>query len=457
MTSDTIAAPITAPGRAGVSVVRVSGAGVRGVIEALCPAPDSILEQPRRVHLVELRDLLSADSDVLDEALLCFFAAPNSFTGEDCAEFHLHGSPFLVRRLLENLRRLSVRMAEPGEFTRRAFENGRIDLPQAEAVADLIAAETESQARAAREQLAGRLSHALSDVGEPLRNLLAEIEAWIDFPDEDIEQPALAQWQRVVDSVRANVSRLIDSYTTGKLLRSGALVALVGLPNAGKSSLLNRLLDEERAIVTDIPGTTRDSIEELLDLRGLLVRLCDTAGIGAAHGAVRAIDPVEALGIERSWKKLESADLVLFLLDPTQELPPQQSLLSEARSRASRLLLLQTKSDLSPARADALAPDLQLSAKTGDGVPALLERLYRELLGEQSAGAQLITTQRHYEALIRARESLTESLAAMQSGQSPEFLALEIRSALGALDEIIGVTQTEDILGRIFSKFCIGK
>lgn len=465
---ETIAAPITAPGQAGVSVVRVSGPACKRALQALCSKSVDVIANPREMTFQSVLDPLSGKrGEVLDHGMVVFFPAPKSFTGEDCAEFHLHGSPYLVRRLLENLNTLGVRSARAGEFSERAFLNGRIDLAQAEAVADLIAAETAAQAKVATEQLAGKLSQAISELGEPLRELLAQIEAFIDFPEEDIEPLSYAAWKRELSKVEQTLNTYIASFETGKLYREGAQVVLSGLPNAGKSSLLNRLVGEDRAIVTPIPGTTRDSIEERITLNGLYVRLWDTAGL--EDEAARKPDTVEKLGIARSWKHAEQADLVLFIFDGTQNFETQLRLFEKIRALKRPLLVVANKADLLGAvsiqdRVDeieaASGSEVRfVSALAGIGISELCDAIVEKLLGDHqaSAGQLLICNARHKDALVSTVEAIKRAKKGIADKVPSEFIALEVRTALNALSEIIGLTHTEDILGRIFSKFCIGK
>jgi len=451
--SDTIAAPITAPGVGAVAVVRISGPKTRAALEALCENGPELLSEPRKMHLSALRDGRSGEN--LDTALAVFFAAPNSYTGEDLAEISVHGSPFILKRLLENLGALDVRGARPGEFTERAYLNGKLDLAQSEAVLDLIHAETEGQARVAREQLEGRLSTAISDLGTPLRDLLAQIEAYIDFPEEDIEPLKYSEWDGVISGIAETLRRYASSYVSGRLYRDGASVVLMGLPNSGKSSLLNALAGDDRAIVTPVAGTTRDSIEERISLDGLLVRLWDTAGI--AKGSA---DKIEQLGIERSWKHARSADLILFLYDLSQPFDQQQELLSELKDLSAPVLFVGNKSDLvpspTPPKELGESSPYFISAKTGLGIEALQKAIVTALVGAKRESV-LVVTERHAKALNKARESLEEARRAIAAAQPPEFVSVSLRASLVALEEIVGVTTTEDILGVIFSKFCIGK
>jgi len=491
---DTIVAPITAPGQAAVSLLRVSGAHVRAIVRALSPLHEKILTSARKLFLSPIHDLTRTGEvpanpiipgspaaspgitpPLLDRGFIVFFEAPHSYTGEDSVEFHLHGSPFLVGRLLESIIHLGARLARPGEFTERAFLNGRMDLSQAEAVADLIAAETQAQAQAAQEQLEGRLSKAISDVGEPLRDLLAEIEAYIDFPEEDLEFLSLNAWKERIGAVLLTIENYLDTFKTGRLYREGASVVIVGLPNAGKSSLLNRMIGEERAIVTALPGTTRDSIEERISLGGLAIRLCDTAGLADSLLEKRSLDEVEKIGIEHSWRRAKTADLILYVLDATKDVAEQTTVFAAVSELRKPILVVASKVDLLPAQTSdefvsntflargllpTTEPPIFLSALTGQGLEKLKEALLQRLIGNQSQTARMsvmITTQRHYDALQNAAHALHDALLTITTHSPPELIAIDLRAALGALNDIIGITSTEDILGRIFSRFCIGK
>jgi tRNA modification GTPase len=464
--SKTIVAQATPSGKGALSILRVSGEGVRPLIQSLCKKGEQVLKEERKqVYTPLLSETgLHSEKTVLDYALACFFPGPNSFTGEDVLELSLHGSSVVVREVLREIYSRGIVPAEAGEFTKRAFLNGKLDLAQAEAVADLISSETEAQARIAKEQLEGKLSNALTLLGEPLRNLLAEIEAYIDFPDEDISPATSKEWERVTDGVLTNIEAYIRSFSKGKVLREGASLALAGIPNAGKSSLMNHLLGEERAIVTDIAGTTRDSIEERLELEGVLFRVWDTAGIvDEADFNEKNIHLPEQLGIKRSWKLIEQADLVLFLFDVENDLMAQRALLSGIEEKNPRCFVLVTKSDLH-SRIDEMLHTVighervfPVSSKTGEGIDILIKEILSNVCGEGDSNEVLISNERHFLVLRDAREILSRTIEAIHLGQPTEYIAFEIRQVLTSLQEIVGVTSTEDILGRIFSKFCIGK
>ena len=446
---ETIAAPITASGQAGVTVIRTSGSLTREILHSLTDSAAEIIENPRELKLARVLD----SRTTLDRALVVYFPGPGSFTGEDCAEFHLHGSPYLRARLLELLAENGVRLAGPGEFTERAFHNGKIDLAQAEAVADLIASETDAQAKAAESQLSGQLSGAIADLGEPLRNLLAEIEAHIDFPDEDIDPESWSGWKSRVDSVKAQLNQYLASYSRGKLVREGARVTLLGVPNAGKSSLLNRILGEERVIVTPVAGTTRDSVEARISIHGVPVSIFDTAGLESEQ---RKAGEIEKLGVEKSWQAASEADLNLFVYDSSQG-EPDRELLSKLENNTAPTILVANKSDLKGPKKESNA--VIVSAHTGSGIESLLKEIAEALSisHKPNSGEVLITSIRHFTCLETSSSRLDSALEGCSSQVPAELVAADIRSALSSLDEIIGVTENEDILGRIFSKFCVGK
>ncbi len=465
---DTIVAPVTPPGKGGVSIVRISGQQTRAAVERFVERSEEVLSQPRRLVFSKIRDR-EVDSE-LDQALCVYFSGAESFTGEHSAEFHLHGSPFLVKRLLDNLTHIEgVRLAEPGEFSKRAFLNGKLDLSQAEAIADLINAETASQARLAREQLNGKLSQAVQELGEPLRDVLAEIEAFIDFPEEDIELKSIEAWTKVIQRVRARIGLFLESFQSGRLQREGLDVAIVGLPNAGKSSLLNQLVGEDRAIVSAIAGTTRDTIEEHISLDGQLIKLWDTAGITPSSDMGHVPDELEKLGVDRSWKRLERADVAVFLLDGGVGFHAQEKLLNQILEEVPQVILVCNKLDLLDVeQIDQWRSFLQeryqretvfVSALERISIGELQERLRNYAAGNSDVekSSVLVSSKRHFDALRDAETTLLGVIQGLQDRLPPELLSIDIRRALSSLEEIVGVTHTEDILGRIFSRFCIGK
>lgn len=447
--ADTIVAVATPPGEGGIGVVRLSGPEAAEILAALF-RPERTADgfESHRLYHGTLVDPKSGEG--IDEVLVVRMQTPRSYTGEDVAEIHSHGSPVVLARVVELACAQGARRARAGEFTERAFLNGKIDLAQAEAVADLIAAKTDSARRQALETLGGRLSNRVRTLAERLRRALAHVEVNVDFTEEDIENPDLSAIATEVSGVRGELESLLASYRKGRLLRDGARVALVGAPNAGKSSLFNALLEEERALVFDEPGTTRDRLEEWCQIEGLPVRLIDTAGLREAAG-------VEGAGVELARRTIAEADLLLLISDGTVPLPEESRAVLD--SGDARVLWVTNKVDLPGVVVDERA--LGVSAKTGAGVPelgrAIIERLSDGGSAGEEAGATL-TRERHREATARAVERLrrAEDLLLAQS-DAPELASVELRGALGELAEIAGETATEELLGLIFGEFCIGK
>lgn len=444
--SDTIYAPATAAGRAAIAVIRVSGPKARQAVLALCGrAP-----RPRKATVRQLRD---AAGRPIDEALVLWFEGPHSYTGEDAAEFHVHGGPAVVSAMLQALSGAGLRLAEPGEFTRRAFENGKLDLAQAEGVADLIDAETEAQRRQALEQLGGRLSHIQARWSGLLLEALALLEAAVDFPDEELPQDVAARARPVLVDLLAEIEVAISDVDRGLRVRDGYRVALIGAPNAGKSTLLNALLDRDAAIVTEIPGTTRDVIEASVVLGGYKVLLADTAGLR------ETADVVEAEGVRRARAWAGSADLRLWLVDGSASEPVE----TPDVLRPGDICVV-TKRDLAPGSAGNAAADaarrggLSLAEVTARG-PAdiawlratLEERVVSALAGAESPAA---TRLRHLDLLREASDRIRDAL---HQDDALELAAEDVRLAARALDRITGRIDPEQVLGRIFSTFCIGK
>ena len=438
---DTIAAIATAAGAAGVGIVRVSGPGCRAIAAAVLGRPP----EPRHAHYLRFRD---GDGEVIDDGLLIHFPAPQSYTGEDVLELQGHGSPLLLARLLRRCLGLGARPARPGEFTERAFLEGRLDLAQAEAVADLISAGSEAAVRAARRSLDGEFSKRVHAVVEGLTALRVWVEAALDFPEEEVDFLAAPELRRRLHDVAADLAALRSAAGRGQRLVDGLHVVIAGAPNAGKSSLLNALAGEDRAIVTDIAGTTRDLLRERVRVDGIELTLVDTAGLREAP------DVVEQEGIRRARAELERADLVLAVLDdqapaPALELPT-----------GIPVLWLHNKADLSGAAAHAErradGEHLWLSARTGEGLDALRHRLREAAgLGEGSEGA-FSARARHVDALARADALLAQAAAQLHHGAG-ELAAEELRRAQDALGEITGTVDADALLGRIFGDFCIGK
>ena len=451
MTPQTIAAVATPFGEGAIALLRVSGPHALAVVDRLTGAgklKPSVFP-PRRQRLVALLDV---NGHPLDEVLLSVHRAPSSYTGEDVVEITCHGGILLTRRVLEALLAAGARAAEPGEFTQRAFLNGRMDLTQAEGVMDLIRAQTDLALRAASEQLAGRLGERIGGLREDLLTLVAHVEAYIDFPEEDIDPETGLSLLARVDAIRALLDALLATAGQGRILREGVRTVIYGAPNVGKSSLLNTLVGHERAIVSETPGTTRDTIEEFINVRGLPLRVIDTAGLRDTA------DPLENAGIARTRQTLANADLTLHVVDGS--LPPSASS-TPVSTAAVATILVCNKSDLGthPAWTVGGNDAVRVSCRTEEGIDALADTIYQRVTGGQVAwnDAAAAINVRHQACLQRARTALEAGRAALANGVSAEFAALDLRAALEAVGEVIGVVDTEEILGRIFSTFCIGK
>ena len=458
---DIIAAIATGHSPTAIGIVRVSGQGCFAccdrVFRAFNGSPFS-QQTPRNMVFGEMLD---AQGRVIDQGLAVRFPGPRSYTGEDSAEFHCHGSPVVLRELLGALFAAGARQAKAGEFTRRAFLNGRLDLTQAEAVIDLIDAETASAARNAAAQLDGGLRRVLEPIQDALLDVTSRFYAVVDYPDEDIEDIRPEQVAQALDSSAAALDRLLATCQRGKVLKSGVRTAIVGRPNAGKSSLLNALAGFDRAIVTDIPGTTRDTVEESVLCGGVLLRLTDTAGIRDTE------DTVEQLGVERSRKALEAADLVLAVVDGS--VPPTEEDLAVLRlaAKAPRWIAVFSKCDLWDTKARSVgvigqvgtpAASVSLSAVTGQGLDRL-EAAVAALFpaGEAPDSGSLLTDQRQEEAARRARDAVRRAKEALDAGLTPDAILTDAEEALDALGELTGRTAKEEIVSRIFSRFCVGK
>ncbi|MDH7515907.1 MAG: tRNA uridine-5-carboxymethylaminomethyl(34) synthesis GTPase MnmE [Bacteroidota bacterium] len=455
---DTIAAIATPPGTAGIAVVRISGS------EALHCAADVFdgRTDPRNApsHTLHHGFVRAADGSRLDEVVLALYRAPHSYTGEDCTEFFCHGGVMVSRAVLDRVLEAGARHALPGEFTRRAFLNGRMDLAQAEAVADLIHAQSAAALRASMRQLDGRLSQPVRGLREQLIRCASLLELGLDFAEEGIEAYSTDEMRHDLDDIRDRIAALLATFDGGRVIREGLKVVITGPPNAGKSSLLNALLGMERAIVTDTPGTTRDYIEEAVRLEGTLVRLVDTAGLRPAA------DEVEREGIARAGEQLREADLICLVVDAADGDTDDRSVASLVRAIASlggkeeRIVVLANKCDLPPRGTLRELDPIAVSARTGEGIPRLVERIAAEARARTAPteGAEtLVTNARHAECLRRAHAALERARRAWHEGLTEECIAADVRSAADAVGEIIGAVTTEDVLNAIFSRFCIGK
>jgi len=455
---DTIAAISTPPGRSGIGIVRLSGPAARAITRMIFrPKTEGADLSPRRATFGEIRD--PETGDLVDEAVVTFFPGPHSYTGEDVVELSCHGSPIVLRRVLDLVLERGARAAGPGEFTLRAFLNGRIDLVQAEAIRDLIEAQTITQARVALRQMQGSLSHRLQPIRHALLEAIVHMETAVEFVEEDVTTESRSSLMARLDGLIAELEALVAQYRTGRVVREGIQIAIVGKPNVGKSSLFNRFLERERAIVTEIPGTTRDMLIETASIEGIPVHLMDTAGLRDAS------DRVEQLGIERSRQAIADADLVLVVLDGSQPLDADDRTVLEATASVPRLIAI-NKCDL-PERLDpesvraleTTAPLCRVSALTGQG----LDQLRRQILEIITSGSAfqpedvILTNARHYRLIVAACERLQQARRALGEGYSEEVALVGLHDALRHLGEITGEVTIEDILNQIFSTFCIGK
>ena len=450
---DVIAAIATGAAPTAIGVVRVSGQGCFDLCAAVfTPALGQSFAalEPRKMTY---GSLLDRQGRCIDRGLAVRFPGPHSYTGEDSAEFHCHGSPVVLREVLSALFAAGARQAGPGEFTKRAFLNGRLDLTEAEAVADLIESETAAAARNAAAQLGGSLRRDFEAVYDRLLDMTSQFYAVVDYPDEDIQDLGPAELAASLRDCAAILDRLLATCDRGRVLKNGVRTAIIGRPNAGKSSLLNALAGYERCLVTDIPGTTRDTVEESVLCGGVRLRLTDTAGI---HDTA---DTVERLGVERSRRALESADLILAVIDgsaaPTAE---DRAVLDLARKSGAPVIVILSKLDLGAAP-DTLADGaaIRLSARTGEGISLLEEAVASLFPAGDGADGAVLTNERQQEAALRARRAISRAAEALESGMTPDAVLTDAEEALSALGELTGRTAGEAIVSRIFQRFCVGK
>jgi len=445
---DTITAIATPPGVGAISVIRISGPDAISLAEPIFYGKSKLSES--RSHTIHYGNIV-VDKEVIDDVLVSVFHNPNSFTGEDAVEISTHGSPLIIKRIMELLISGGARAAEPGEFTKRAFLNNRIDLIQAEAVADVISARTDASLRGARSQLDGMLSAKVSDLRKKLIKISSYIELELDFTEEDIELIKQDELIKKIDEIILEIENLLGTYSFGRVIRDGVNVAIVGKPNVGKSSILNYLLKESRAIVSHIPGTTRDIIREEVSIDGVLFKLYDTAGIRLSE------DVVEKEGVSRSIEAVKLSDLVLIIGDTelgfSAELNDEVSKLNET----ARIMKVLNKIDLNPT--SEIKSEFRISAVTGEGINLLMAGMTEASLGSSSYSEKdaIVSNIRHYDCLKMARENLIKARGATESNLTGEFIAADLRMAENDLGEVIGLVTPDDILNNIFSNFCIGK
>jgi tRNA modification GTPase len=451
---DTIVALATPPGVGAIGVIRLSGSKAIDIANALFPSKNLLKQSSHTLHVGFLKD----GDDTLDEAVLSLFKSPASYTGEDVVEISCHGSPYIQQQVIKACIKNGARLAKPGEFTQRAFLSGKLDLAQAEAVADLIASNTASSQKAALHTIRGGFSEKLKELRERLIRFSALIELELDFSQEDVEFADRKQFYELIHELTESADQLVNSFSLGNVIRNGVSVAIVGKPNAGKSTLLNSLLNEDRAIVSDIPGTTRDTIEEVINIDGILFRLIDTAGIRK-----HSTDVIETAGIERSLEKMKQAGLILYLFDVAEAGTEIRDRKYEMDKQGLNYLLVGNKIDqFGEDKAKAKFGDLDkivfIAAKLHLHTEVLKERMVDAILqGQVQTEHTIITNARHYHALKEVSTSLRDINNGLDNKLPGDLLALDIRRCLHYLGEITGEITNEDQLDYIFSKFCIGK
>jgi len=476
--TDTIVALATPPGVGAIGVIRLSGPEALGIVQKVFGGKDLTKQASHTLHFGAI---IGNEGKILDEVLVSVFRAPNSYTGENTAEVSCHGSPFILQRIIELFVEKGARLAQPGEFTLRSFLNGKMDLTQAEAVADLIASSSEGGHSVAMRQMRGGFSHEIQRLRDELVNFASLIELELDFAEEDVEFANREQLRATIHKIQSFVHSLLQSFKLGNVLKTGVPTVIAGRPNAGKSTLLNALLNEERAIVSPIAGTTRDTVEEILNINGVEFRLIDTAGIREAQ------DQIEAIGVEKTMEKIGQAALLVYVFDVVETKIDEVLADVESLQREElELLIACNKMDNLPSYKpdwllnpnDPAIPDfffakhrpldssftihhsslITLSAKNGMNIPYLKEKLYDAIVSQKvGSESTIVTNTRHVEALQKAANSLDDVLQGLAAGVTSDFVAMDIRRALAYLGEITGEVGVEDLLGNIFSKFCIGK
>ena len=452
MNLDTIVALATPPGVGAIGVIRVSGVKTIEIVNSVFKGKDLTTVASHTIHLGTIRD----GETIVDEVLISIFKGPNSYTKEDVIEISCHGSQFIIQQLIKLLIRTGARLAKPGEFTQRAFINGRFDLAQAEAVADLIASENESMHSAAMNQMRGGFSKEIKRLREELIHFASMIELELDFAEEDVEFASRDDLKQLIFKLKTLITRLTESFTLGNAIKNGIPTVIAGKPNAGKSTLLNALLNEEKAIVSDIPGTTRDVIEDVINVDGIAFRFTDTAGIRTTE------DKVEAIGVERTYAKMKDASVIIYLIDMiNDDLHDIVTQLAYLHDLGVPYLLIGNKMDQAqPELKEALEKEkaLFISASQKENLENLKDAL-KELVSLDSfkTGNTIVTNLRHYESLVQTNDALDRVITGIDHQVTNDFVAMDIRNALHHLGELTGEITTDDLLDNIFSKFCIGK
>ncbi|MFL0248550.1 tRNA uridine-5-carboxymethylaminomethyl(34) synthesis GTPase MnmE [Candidatus Clostridium stratigraminis] len=455
---DTIAAISTSIGEGGISIIRISGNDALAIAVKIFKGNNNRNLSDIKSYTMRYGYIIEIDTrEIIDEVIISFMKGPKSFTAEDTIEINCHGGVIATNRVLQEAIKAGARLAEPGEFTKRAFLNGRIDLSQAEAVIDIIRAKTELSMKSALAQAEGQISKEIKLLRNKLLEVIAHIEATVDYPEDDLEEVTSEITTIRLSKILLEIDSLLSSADGGKILRDGLTTVIVGKPNVGKSSLLNSLLQEKRAIVTDVPGTTRDVIEEFMNLDGVPIKLTDTAGIRFTE------DYVEKIGVERSKEKIKEADLIILMLDASRKLDNEDFEIIDA-IKESKYVVLLNKSDL-PNKIDKSDLTLlnskyilDISAATGEGIDLLKDAIKQLFFkGEVTSSSAMITNIRHKQALLKAKVSLFSAVEALKNTQAIDLASIDLRDAWASLGEITGETAQEDIIDKIFSEFCIGK
>ena len=447
--NDTIAAIATPNGEGAISVIRISGDDSFKVLDGIFTGKTKI--SLAASHTIHYGKIIDANKNIIDDVLVSVFKSPNSYTGENSVEISTHGNSLIVKKLLELLLSRNVRGAEPGEFTKRAFLNGKIDLAQAEAVLDVIKSRSDSALRGARNQLDGLLSQKVSEFRSTLINASSLIELELDFSEEEFEFLPKPQILAITNKVMSEINTLLETYRFGKVLHDGINLAIIGEPNVGKSSLLNYILKEARAIVSDIPGTTRDIIREEISIDGVLFKIFDTAGIR------HSLDIIEKEGVQRSFEAIKNADIVIWLTDISTEFPQEIEIELVKHTNINKIIKVVNKIDLG--LENRINGEVYISSKTGKGINELFEAMKKHTVGDAvyTERSTIISNVRHFSALKKTVENLQATQSSILNNMSGEFIAVDLRNAIDALSEIIGTVTSEDILNNIFAKFCIGK
>lgn len=467
---ETIVALATPPGTGAIAVIRLSGTDAIAIADRLFVSVHGKQLQKQKTHTAHLGHIV-AEGKTVDEVLALLYKGPTSYTGEDVVEFSCHGSPYIQQKIINLALANGCRAAKPGEFTLRAFVNGKMDLSQAEAVADLIASDSEAAHQVAMQQMRGGFSEEIKNLRQELLNFASLIELELDFSEEDVEFADRSAFEALLERLQAVLKRLVDSFAIGNVIKHGIPVAIVGAPNVGKSTLLNALLNEERAIVSDIAGTTRDTVEDEISVGGLNFRFIDTAGIRATE------DTIEQIGIARTFEKINQAQVIIYLMEASAVLEESQELKQQLRELKEKhpqkpLLVVANKLDLLPTQKQSaviqllkeaivdlpLTQEIAMSAKEKAGVEALQNGLLEFVnTGALKNDQSIVTNSRHYDALLKALEEITKVREGMEANLSGDLLAIDIRQALYHLGEITGEITNDELLGNIFANFCIGK